>query len=113
MSAETLDMSARYRVHGHGGVAFYLLGYAKTWTEETWEFVGGEGDDPDDEQFYVCHDAEEVEDRSRVRAVMVGDDHVWTFDVDDLEPLKQSEYCPECGQIGCTAYAGVYDDEEE
>lgn len=32
---------------------------------------------------------------------MVGDDRTFTFDVDDLSPLADEEYCGSCGQIGC------------
>lgn len=32
---------------------------------------------------------------------MVGDDRTFTFDVDDLSPLDDDDYCSECGQIGC------------
>jgi hypothetical protein len=47
----------------------------------------------------------EYENRERVRAVMVGDDREFTFDVDEVTPLAEGDYCPECGQIGCKAYA--------
>ena len=97
----TLDLDARYRVTYYGGIAFYLLGYATEWTEESWEYCG-EGD-PDDEANYLYNEPEEIEDRQRVRAVMVGDDYVHMVDVDDLEPLADDAYCRECGQIGCTA----------
>jgi hypothetical protein len=43
----------------------------------------------------------EVTDYSQVNAHMVGDDRVFTFDVHYLTPIKEDEYCPECGQIGC------------
>jgi hypothetical protein len=32
---------------------------------------------------------------------MVGDDHVFVVDVADLVPLRDSDYCHECGQVGC------------
>ena len=38
----------------------------------------------------------------KVVAVMVGDDHRFTFDPDDLTPLGETDYCGSCGQIGCT-----------
>lgn len=96
----TLDLNASYRVAGYGGIAFYLLGYSTTWTEESWEY-SGEGDE-EDESSYFYNEPEEIEDRSFVRAVMVGDDHVHLVDVDDLEPLAREDYCGQCGQIGCT-----------
>lgn len=66
-----------YRVTGYDGVAWYVLG---------WEVEPGE---------------EEMEATGRVVAVMVGDDRRFTFDLDELSPLGEGEYCPDCGQIGC------------
>lgn len=94
-----LDMGSAYRVAGHGAVAWRLEGYATEWTEERWEYCG-EGD-PDDEANYLYSEPEEVEDRTRVRAHMVGDDVTFVHDVEDLTPLEDSEYCSGCGQIGC------------
>ena len=87
-----LDFDSRYRVEGYGGIAFYLRGYVKE-RDEDYEWSGIE-----------------TENRDLVEAVMVGDDRVHIVDVSDLTELKVDEYCPECGQIGCTAYAGVYSD---
>lgn len=97
-----LDLDRRYRVEGYGGVAWRVLGYVTEWTEEEWVY-DGEGD-PEDESSYLYNEPEQVENRERVRAVMVGDDSVHTFGVDEIEPLADDEYCPECGQIGCKAY---------
>jgi len=33
--------------------------------------------------------------------VMVGDDHKWIVDFEDMSPLAEDAYCNECGQIGC------------
>lgn len=88
----TLDMNARYKVEGYNGIAFYLIGYEMI-RDEDYEWSGIE-----------------YANTSMVRAIMVGDDHVHLVDVDDLTPLKDDEYCPECGQVGCKAYAGVYSD---
>lgn len=108
MTTTALDLDARYSVAGYGGIAFYLLGYATEWTEESWEY-SGEGDE-EFESSYWYNEPEEVEDRSRVRAVMVGDDHVHEVDIDDLTVIGELDYCAECGQIGCTA--GARDREE-
>jgi len=94
-----IDMDARYSVAGHGGIAFYLDGYAKEWTEESWTY-DSEGD-PDDELSYLYNEPEEVENTTMVRAIMVGDDHVWIVDIDDLTVIDEDSYCPSCGQIGC------------
>lgn len=40
-----------------------------------------------------------------VRLRMIGDDQTFTFDVEDLQRIDEEDYCPECGQIGCKAYA--------
>jgi hypothetical protein len=96
----TLDLSARYTVAGYGGIAFYLLGYAQEWTSEEWSYIG-EGD-PDDESSYLYSEPEQIEDTSRVRAVMVGDDFTHVINVDDLTKIGDDDYCHECGQIGCT-----------
>jgi len=41
----------------------------------------------------------------RVKVRMIGDDRVFEVNKDDCEPLKKSEFCSECGQIGCTCSA--------
>lgn len=71
-----------YKVKGHGGVAWTVLGW-ETQPDEDTEWSG-----------------QEVRTGSVV-AVMVGDDRRFTFDPDDLEPLKREDFCGECGQIGC------------
>jgi len=37
----------------------------------------------------------------RVVYRMVGDDQLFSADLDDLEPLAREDYCGVCGQIGC------------
>jgi hypothetical protein len=78
-----IDFEARYRVHGYGAIAFYLLGYEMT-RDADYDWTGIED-----------------ENRGMVRAVMVGDDHVHLIDVDDLEVIGEDDYCHSCGQIGC------------
>jgi len=72
-----------YAVQGNKGIAYYVLGWETEPTEDT-EWDG-------------------IEERTgRVVGVMVGDDHRWTFDPEDLTPIVSGEdYCPGCGQIGC------------
>ena len=82
-SETTLDLAAHYRVSGYGAIAWYLLGYVKVRDEDYW-WSGCEYDDTD-----------------RVRAVMVGDDRVFEFGVDELEQIGETEFCRGCGQIGC------------
>lgn len=109
-NTDALDLSGAFTVAGHGGIAWRVIGYAKEWTEEEWTFIGGPGEE-EDEDAYAYSEPELVEDPSRVRAVMVGDDSVWTFDVEDLTPLAREDYCGVCGQVGC-AHDG-YDRTEE
>lgn len=37
----------------------------------------------------------------RILAHMIGDDRTFTFDIEDMEPIADADYCSECGQIGC------------
>lgn len=80
ISAET-----RYRVDGHGGIAF--------------EFAGWETR-PDEDTIWTGIE----EPTGMALMVMVGDDRVHVIDPDDLHPLADEDYCPGCGQIGCGAY---------
>jgi hypothetical protein len=98
------DFDSHYSVDGYGGIAWYVIGYATQWTEESWTFLGDDNDDRDDESLYAYDEPEEYEDREHVRAVMVGDDRVFEFEIDELTPISEDDYCPECGQIGCKAY---------
>lgn len=71
-----------YAVQGYKGVAFYVLGWEMEPDEDT-EWTG-------------------MEVRTgKVVAVMVGDDHRFTFDPNEIAPLERSAYCGSCGQIGC------------
>jgi|SRR4051812_44655884 hypothetical protein len=80
-----------YRVRGYDGVAFYVLGW-ETQPDEDTDWSGYE------------------QRTGRVLAVMIGDDERRPVDPDDLAPLKGSEYCRSCGQIGC--HCNVVDDDE-
>lgn len=91
MSAE-LDFSARYRVAGYPGVAFYLRGFV---VEDR------EVEIHDEETGLYFYEIEPTENPALVRAVMVGDDREHLVDVDDLMVLADDAYCAVCGQIGC------------
>ena len=72
-----------YIVRGWRGVAWRVLGW-ETKPDEDTEWSG-------------------LEERTgRVVCVMVGDDHLFTYDEDELTPLPREEYCGVCGQIGCS-----------
>jgi hypothetical protein len=87
MTAQTVgpvDFDVHYTISGWSeGIAWYLLGYVMV----------------RDEDFDWTGIAEE--DRSRVRAVMVGDDRIFTADVDDLTVIGEEDFCRGCGQVGC------------
>ena len=82
-----------YRIDGHGGVAWRVRG---------WQTEPGETEWYDDDAGEWVYDEEPAPVRTgRVVCVMVGDDHRWTFDPEDIHPLEREEYCGVCGQIGC------------
>jgi len=73
-----------YRVSGYDGVAWHVYGW-ETEPDEDTEWSG-------------------IENRTgKVVCVMIGDDRRFTFDLDEIVPINEEEYCPSCGQIGCTA----------
>ena len=93
-SDTAFDFKPAYKVAGHGGVAWRVTGYVKEdrLVEDYFE----------DEDGIACYaEWDEVEDTTRVVAHMIGDDSDWTFDVTDLTPLADDEYCSSCGQVGC------------
>lgn len=92
-----IDFDARYSVRGFRGIAFRLWGYSGEWQIPEWTDTDDDGNDVT----YYGEEPEWVEDRSRVLAIMVGDDHRWTVEVDDLTPISEEDYCGSCGQIGC------------
>lgn len=79
---EDEDDAEFYSIDGHEGIGWHVLGYVEEPDEDT-EWSGML-----------------VEDRSRVVAVMVGDDARWTFDIVDVTPHYDEPLCG-CGQIGC------------
>lgn len=97
-----LDMNARYSVKGFSGIAFYIYGYPKIW--ESFSFF-------DEYLDMEIGDGEWVEDKEsgNILVVMVGDDHKWTVSTNDLTELNNADYCHGCGQIGCTAESGIYE----
>lgn len=71
-----------YTVRGYRGIAFHVLGWETKPTEDT-EWDG-------------------IEERTgRVVAMMVGDDHRFAFEEEDITPLAREAYCGGCGQVGC------------
>jgi hypothetical protein len=88
---ETFSAPA-YAINGWRGVAWHVLG---------WETVPDE-----DTEWSGC----EVR-TGKVVCCMVGDDRYFAYSPDELTPIKRSEYCGGCGQIGCGCDA--YSEEEE
>jgi hypothetical protein len=96
------DFEPAYRERGGSAIAWRVDGYEQEWTQESWTLWNDDPDaDPEDESNYDYNEPEQIEDRSRVVAHMIGDDRPFTFDVDDLEPIKDDDYCSGCGQISC------------
>jgi len=71
------------RIRGYAGIACYVLG---------WET------EPDEDTEWSGYEVR----TGRLVAVMVGDDHRFLIDPEDVQPLARAEYCGVCGQIGCT-----------
>jgi hypothetical protein len=104
-------------VHGYEGIAFRVIEQVTEWKpglvlvpcecadhgiddcgHPAWDatdvtLIEVESDDPDDGEFVP------VEGRWFVH--MVGDDRRFDVDVTDIEYLPPTEFCGECGQIGC------------
>jgi hypothetical protein len=109
-----VDFSAHYTVRSQPGVAWRVLRYATEWTEESWtlacddpahryDYDESSPDDPDSHGLtcYVYSEAEEIDNPSKVLAVMVGDDREEVIDTDDLELIPEDGFCRSCGQTGC------------
>lgn len=74
--------ASAYQVKGWSGIAWRVLGW-ETEPDQDTEWTG-------------------MENRTgKVCARMVGDDKMFSFDPEEVSELKEEEYCPECGQIGC------------
>jgi hypothetical protein len=70
-----------YQVDGHR-IAYYVLG---------WET------EPDEDTHWSGY-----ENRTgRLVMVMVGDDHHWSVDPEDVTTLEPEAFCRTCGQVGC------------
>lgn len=44
----------------------------------------------------------EEADTGKLCVCMIGDDHVFTVDPEDVEEIDPESFCRDCGQIGCT-----------
>jgi hypothetical protein len=116
----TLDKTKAYKVTGHGGVAWVVLGHDSEWEEESWTlcccespdsayFDGDESEydennndcDHNSDMCWVYGESYLVEIPNRVVCVMVGDDRKYVFDMDDLTPIESDDFCPDCGSTDC------------
>lgn len=82
--SEGINFDGRFSVSWCKGVAFFLLGWH---AEEKLDEESGEV------ELERCD--------GQVVGVMVGDDRRHIIEVADLTEIKEGEYCPSCGQIGC------------
>jgi ribosomal protein S27E len=93
------NQDAAYTVRGYEGIAWRFI------EQETMMSFWVECEDCGDEES-CCWDEEEEVFTGNVRMHMVGDDRGFIFDPDDCTIINDEAYCPECGQIGCTASGG-------
>jgi hypothetical protein len=82
----SFDFNAHYRVDGYDGVAWYALKHPAVREPIDCELAGS---------------FEEFPNVNRVVLVMVGDDRKFEFDVDEVHKITETDFCRECGQIGC------------
>lgn len=97
--AQTIEPGAIVGIDGRGGVAWRIRRFAST--QVPIESYGWD-DEEQCEYTFDSDELEEIEDRDRVIAVMVGDDHEFTFDIEEARLLAETDYCHQCGSIGCT-----------
>ena len=95
---------ARYTHPDYRGVALVIDGPA-TYTAEVLVDEYTVIDAYGDEVSYYDYVQEVVESDTDVIVHMVGDDHPIRVARADLTEISEAEYCHECGQIGCLAYA--------
>ena len=88
------------KVRGFDGIACYTAGHPKEFVPGIRTYIDDDGDEFEAES--DCEeDGEWIDDESKYFVVMVGDDHKHVVDAGDVEELSTSEFCNECGQIGC------------
>ena len=93
------DTTKTYAVKGYSGIAFRFHSWPMVWDP----YLSLMQDDEGNEWEEDCGDGEWVEqlDGDKANFCMVGDDKVFTHDINDLTPLEDDDYCHSCGQIGC------------
>lgn len=78
---KTFDADA-YRVDRSDGVAWHVLG---------WET------EPDEDTEWSGYEVR----TGQVVCIMIGDDHHFAIDPEEIHPIDREEYCGGCGQMGC------------
>lgn len=79
-----LDFSCAYKVEGYEGVAWLLICHPRYIV-----------DDDDNCNFGAFANTE------RVVAHMIGDNREFEFEIDEITPISEDEYCSQCGQMRC------------
>ncbi len=116
---DTTFSADAYRVSGHGGIAWYVMGWeleaVAPWSclncnLSGFERDGGGGRVTDQGDRDCEHDICESDEPDHIRTdqvvcVMIGDDSPFVFDQEDLTPIERDEYCAGCGQIDCNGDA--------
>lgn len=92
---KNIDIGMAVEVKGYSGIAFGIVNYH---TEE--KIIEEEIYDIDGNVFYI-EDIDYIVDYEKVDCYMIGDDRLFTFDIDDVNQIDESAYCHSCGQIGC------------
>ena len=89
------------KIEGYKGIAFVVLGPSQLEPDDSWFICDHEYDSYCG---YCTGEYDDIEPRysdSTYDCVMVGDDRVFKFPECDIELLPSSEFCVDCGQIGC------------
>lgn len=100
------NFDATYRVAYSPGIAFSPSSFGQREIQEDWELICTLGSECEHEgiECWLYFEPGFEDDWSKIEGHWVGDDHLFIVDVDDLIPIEEDDYCPGCGQIGCTAY---------
>ena len=104
-----LDFSAHYRVRGYPGIAWRIIRWDTDWLEGGWELVCENSshfdylDHSGHPECWIYNEGDEIENYDRVIAVMVGDDRDESLEVSELILIAETDFCRDCGQIGCSS----------
>jgi hypothetical protein len=99
----TVNFDGRFTVAGEPRIAYYLLGWATEWTEESYELDCDSEthvfDRVHDDYCYLYNKPEQYDRTDQVIAVMVGDDRQHVVNVEDLTEISGDDVCPGCGAV--------------